>query len=59
MSRLAMEVRRIIADMDAWGRNAKVLIATEIFWAPSIWIFFYQTVFMREIGINEVLIGSH
>ena len=38
--------------------NAKVLVATEIFWAiPTMWIFFYQTIFMREMGIDEVLIG--
>ena len=52
------QVKRFFGEAQAWGRNAKILVATEIFWAiPMMWIFFYQTIFMREIGIDEVLIG--
>lgn len=55
---LMPEARRVFRDMQAWGRNAKVLAATEIFWAiPTMWIFFYQTIFMRGLGIDEALIG--
>lgn len=58
MSNIKQKVGTIFRDIPAWGKNAKVLVATEIFWAiPTMWIFFYQPIFMREIGINEVLIG--
>jgi len=40
------EVSRIFRDVQAWGRNTKVLVATEIFWMiPMMWVFFYQTIF--------------
>lgn len=41
-----------------WGRNARVLIATEPFWSiPMSWIFFYRPIFMRSLGVSEVEIG--
>lgn len=41
-----------------WGRNAKVLVATEILWGiPMSWFFFYQVIFMKSLGISEILIG--
>jgi len=44
--------------MQAWGRNAKVTAATEVFWSmPISWVLFYQTIFMRELGMDEALIG--
>ncbi|MCD6443825.1 MFS transporter [Candidatus Bathyarchaeota archaeon] len=41
-----------------WGRNAKVLIATEPLWSiPMSWIFFYRPIFMKSLGVSEVEIG--
>jgi len=42
-----------------WGRNAKVLIATEAFWSiPTSWVFFYRPIFLNQvIGLSEVQIG--
>ena len=42
-----------------WGRNAKVLVATEPFWGiPMSWVFFYRTIFLSEaIGLSKVEIG--
>jgi MFS family permease len=41
----------------AWGLNAKVLVSTEILNVPMSWIFFYRTIFMRNLGMGEVFIG--
>lgn len=58
MVRLTETIVRIFNDMQAWGRNAKVTVLSETFWSmPIAWIFFYQTIFMRELGIDEMLIG--
>ncbi|MEM2969741.1 MAG: MFS transporter [Candidatus Bathyarchaeia archaeon] len=42
-----------------WGRNAKVLVATEGFWSiPMSWVFFYRPIFLNQaIGLSEVQIG--
>ena len=41
-----------------WGRNARVLIATEPLWSiPMSWIFFYRPIFMKSLGVSEVEIG--
>lgn len=42
-----------------WGRNARVLVATEPFWSiPMSWIFFYRSIFLREaVRLTEVEIG--
>lgn len=42
-----------------WGRNAKVLVATEAFWSiPMSWVFFYRPIFLNQvIGLSEVQIG--
>ena len=55
---LTKRLRDIPAEIRNWSRNTQVLVAAEIFWAiPATWIFFYQTIFMRELGINEIYIG--
>jgi len=42
-----------------WGRNARVLVATEPFWSiPMSWSFFYRPIFLRESAtLSEVQIG--
>jgi len=42
-----------------WGRNAKILIATETLGGiPLSWILFYRPIFLKEaIGLSEVQIG--
>lgn len=42
-----------------WGRNARVLVATEPLWSvPMSWIFFYRSIFLKDaIGLSEVEIG--
>jgi len=41
-----------------WGRNAKVLVFTEALWGiPIAWVFFYQSIFMKSLGMSEVFIG--
>lgn len=42
-----------------WGRNARVLVATEPFWSiPMSWVFFYRSIFLsRAVGLSEVEIG--
>lgn len=42
-----------------WGRNAKVLVATEPFWSiPMSWVFFYRSIFLKEaVGLTELEIG--
>lgn len=42
-----------------WGRNAKVLMATEPFWSiPMRWVFFYRPIFLsKAIGLSEIQIG--
>jgi len=42
-----------------WGRNAKVLVATEGFWGiPMSWVSFYRPIFLNQvIGLTEVQIG--
>jgi hypothetical protein len=47
-----------IVKVKRWGSNAKVLVATEILWGlPMTWFFFYQVIFMKSLGMSEVLIG--
>ncbi|MDW8062084.1 MAG: MFS transporter, partial [Nitrososphaerota archaeon] len=52
-------VSRIVVGFRGWGRNAKVLVATEPFWSiPMSWIFFYRPIFLRgAVGLTEVEIG--
>jgi len=51
-------VIRNFEDVRLWGRNAKVLVFTEALWGiPMSWIYFYQVIFMRAIGMDEVFIG--
>ncbi len=42
-----------------WGRNAKILVATEPFWSiPVSWVFFYRVIFLSEsLGLSGVQIG--
>ena len=42
-----------------WGRNAKILVATEPLWSiPMSWIYFYRSMFLKEaVGLSEVQIG--
>jgi DHA1 family tetracycline resistance protein-like MFS transporter len=42
-----------------WGRNAKILVATEGFWGiPMSWVYFYRPIFLNQvIGLTEVQIG--
>jgi len=42
-----------------WGRNAKILVATEPLWSiPMSWIYFYRSIFLKEaVGLSEVQIG--
>jgi len=45
-------------NVKRWGRNAKVFVATEIlFGVPMSWIVFYRVIFMKSLGLSEVLIG--
>ena len=50
---------RIGKNFRMWGRNAKVLMATEPFWSiPMRWVFFYRPIFLsKAIGLSEVQIG--
>ena len=58
MKRLRERTARNFGDIRLWGRNAKVLVFTEVLWGvPMSWIFFYQVIFMRSLGMGEVLIG--
>jgi len=58
MMRLAEKVARNFVDLKLWGRNAKVLVITELlFGIPMSWVFFYQIIFMRSLGVSEVFIG--
>ena len=49
----------LVSGVSHWGRNAKVLVATEGFWAiPMSWIFFYRPIFLNQIiGLSAVQIG--
>lgn len=57
MPSIQEKAARIFTDARAWGRNAKVLVSTELLNVPMSWIFFYRTIFMRNLGMNEVFIG--
>jgi len=58
MMRLMERITRNFGDIKLWGMNAKVLVLTEVLWGvPMSWIFFYQVIFMRSLGMDEVLIG--
>jgi len=58
MSALMDRVTRHFRDVKLWGRNAKVFVLTEVLWGiPMSWVFFYQVIFMRAIGMDEVFIG--
>jgi MFS family permease len=49
----------VVVGFKNWGRNAKVLVATEPLWSiPMSWIFFYRSIFLREaVILTEVEIG--
>jgi len=51
------KIARTFVDIQAWGRNARILVITEILNVPMSWIFFYRTIFMRNLGMGEVFIG--
>jgi len=58
MPSLSDRILPILGDIKHWGRNAKITVFTETFWSmPISWILFYQTIFMRELGIGEAFIG--
>jgi len=58
MARLMERIMRSLADAKLWGRNAKVLVITEMLWGiPMAWVSFYQVIFMRSLGLSEVFIG--
>jgi len=57
MAALREKAARIFTDARAWGRTAKVLVSTELLNVPMSWIFFYRTIFMRNLGMDEVFIG--
>jgi len=57
MAGLRERIARNFMDMQAWGRNAKILVSTEILNVSMSWIFFYRTIFMRNLGMGEVFIG--
>jgi len=57
MAGLRDRIARSFMGIRAWGRNAKVLVSTEILNVPMSWIFFYRTIFMRNLGMGEVFIG--
>jgi len=55
---LKKRIMRNLGDMQSWGANAKVLMITNLFWViPFPWFFFYQAIFMRNLGMDEVFIG--
>jgi DHA1 family tetracycline resistance protein-like MFS transporter len=49
----------LASSISHWGRNARVLVATEGFWGiPMSWVFFYRPIFLNQvIGLSEVQIG--
>lgn len=49
----------LASGISHWGRNAKILVATEGFWGiPMSWVFFYRPIFLNQIiGLSEVQIG--
>jgi DHA1 family tetracycline resistance protein-like MFS transporter len=49
----------LASGVSHWGRNARVLVATEGFWGiPMSWVFFYRPIFLNQvIGLSEVQIG--
>jgi MFS family permease len=52
------EIARNFESAKFWGKNAKVLVATEALFAVFMsWVFFYQAVFLRALGLDEVSIG--
>ena len=56
--RLMARIGRNFGDVKLWGRNAKVLVITETLWGiPMSWLFFYQAIFMRSLGMSDVFIG--
>jgi len=56
--KLRVKVLPNFRNVKLWGRNAKVLVATEILWGlPMSWFFFYQVIFMKSLGLSEILIG--
>ncbi|HID90747.1 TPA: MFS transporter [Candidatus Bathyarchaeota archaeon] len=58
MAKIWEGLTRNLKVAKAWGRNARVLVITELLWGiPMPWVFFYQTIFMRSLGMDEVLIG--
>jgi MFS family permease len=52
------EIARNFESVKFWGKNAKVLVVTEALFATFMsWFFFYQTVFLRALNLDEVSIG--
>jgi DHA1 family tetracycline resistance protein-like MFS transporter len=59
MGKVKAEIARNFDDAKQWGNNAKVLVSTEILYGfPMSWAFFYQVIFMRALGLGEILIGA-
>lgn len=58
MIKLRIKVLPNLSNIRLKGRNVKVLVATEILWGiPMSWLFFYQVIFMRSLGLSEIFIG--
>jgi len=57
MAGLRERIARSFPGIQTWGLNAKVLMSTEMLNVPMSWIFFYRTIFMRNLGMDEVFIG--
>lgn len=55
-----VDLGRFTVWFKSWGRNARILVATEPFWSiPMSWVFFYRSIFLkRAIGLTEVEIGT-
>jgi len=52
------KITRNFENAKFWSRNSKVLVVTEVlFGIPTSWVFFYQPIFMKNMGLSEVLIG--
>jgi len=55
----SLRLRAAVLKPIDWGRNAKILVATEPLWSiPMSWIYFYRPIFLKEaVGLSEVQIG--
>jgi len=58
MAKLVERVAQSFSDVKLWGRNSKIFVATEtLYGIPMQWVWFYQGIFMINLGMDEVLIG--